>query len=218
MPDNYDTPIFVKFLSQKRIESFLAGNLYMPSLQHFIDLEEKKDKQGQGDKNEGSVSVFQNLITSPYMQTKISLRYSPGYTNIPVFCIMLLSLNNDSKNYELTREQYNEMRSFSKYCVVVYDIAEFIRRFEVACNQLKYEFKHMRVFYNGQNLENDKAVKEMILGNEKYKSIFQKDKRFSLQNEYQFAIFEEIKCPLTLNIGNISDIAKQHTIDDFLIK
>ena len=145
------------------------------------------------------------------------MRFSPGYTNIPVFCMTSFNMN-ENGIIHISRENYSEMSTFSKYCVVVWNADEFIKRFENACNKMNYKFHHSHVYYDGHNNKLDNDVKEMILGEEKYKSVFYKDKHFSFQQEYRFAIFEKIDCPYSLNIGNIRDISKECTIDDFHIE
>lgn len=209
--------ILIKFMPKEYISSFLDGNLYMNSLQYYIDLENRTGVSGQGDKLEGSIPICDKVISNSNVQIKINVRYSAGYQNVPVFCMMYLEPNPYTLTYMITNEQqYKEMRSFSKDCVIIYDVEKFNNRFESACRALKYKFGHSLVHYMEENKDKDKKVKKIILKDDnRYKSVFCKDNKFKLQQEYRLAIFENIETPYTLNIGDIRDISKVCRIEKF---
>lgn len=208
--------ILIKFMPKEYISSFLDGNLYMNSLQYYIDLENKTGISGKGDKLEGSIPICEKVISNSNVQIKKTVRYSAGYQNVPVFCMMYLEPNPDTLTYMITnKQQYKEMCSFPKNCVVIHDVKEFNNRFESACGALEYECRHSLVHYMEENKDKDEKVKKMILGDNGYKSVFCKDNKFKLQQEYRFAIFENIKTPYTLNIGDIRDISKVCRMEDF---
>lgn len=200
------------------IDSFLEGNIYMNPIQYYIDLENESGKQGQGDINEGNICIYKRSF--PQAQNQIStltIRKSYDFLKYPVFCLMYLEPYIESNGQGFfcfkDKNQLNEMLSFSEYCVAIHNIDEFICRFSSACNKKRKSWWHSFVFYNQQDVINSEVYKQIEENN--LKSVFVKDRKFALQQEYRFVILEEKTNAFTINIGSIKDIAEKCNTVDF---
>ena len=213
---NNNGSILIKFMKKEYIPSFRQGKLYMNKLKYYIDYE-NNEVIGMGDKNEGQVPIASKIEVIGNAVIKKTLYVSYGLENNPVFCLMQMKpycSNGLVGQYRFKDEQqYKQMKDFSEDCVVIYDVDSFLKRFLNACTKEIMTAWHSSVYYNQEDIINNKLLK--IISNQQYKSIFQKNPIFEYQQEYRLWINKNIDDPMVLDIGDISDITTVCKADDF---
>lgn len=169
----------------------------------FIDLEKKTNVRGQGDCLEAQIPVFKTISQDENKIKTITCTKSYGFENFPAFCLCYLPLDWFG-NCGFTLKQKKEFRAFGNDAIIIYNVDEFIRRFEEACDRSNYELAHAFVVYD-DFWEQSPHIKEIQKDNP-FSSCFIKDSVFMPQNEYRFIICEE-KEAFLFDIGDISDIS-----------
>ncbi|MYA59939.1 MAG: hypothetical protein F4X40_05195 [Chloroflexi bacterium] len=129
--------------------------------------------------------------------------------NLHVFCVHAansgdVNLGSLSKaNVAALRGQLvipDRCLTLGKHAVVIRDVPEFIRQMRAAAREKNYGIGWGRVKYYDPATFHGKF--------EDIESVFRKQSRFKFQREFRFVINSNSTgdCPLTMNIGNLSDI------------
>ena len=208
---------FVKFFDdEKYVNDFISGKIYANRLSYFKKIEENGDFS-RIDRHEGVFGWFQpNLsrlvingmdITGDLAGPVEMQREWLDYRN--VFCIYaahsgdldLRSLS--SENIDRLRKQLKippECLKLGKFAVIVKNIPEFIERMKAASVSRNYQHSHSFVKYY------DPIIFHGHFSD--LEAVFRKRNEYAYQQEYRFVIDTLItgNGPITLDIGNISDI------------
>ena len=206
----------VKFLKEQHVESLLAGKLYAQRLACFKKTEGDAPP-GRIDPNEGTSSWMQpgqvrieingrdltGDLAGP-VQTQLN-----WLDHLNVFCVHAAHTG-DLDLEEISDHSIERLRrqlripdaglDLGPHAVVIIDIPEFMRRFGAAVESQGYRSESHFVQY--YDLETFHGHFEGI------DPIFRKQRKFSEQREYRFAIDTGTtgRDPLTLEIGDIRNI------------
>ncbi|MCY9845979.1 hypothetical protein [Vibrio caribbeanicus] len=208
---------FVKLFENKEYaEDFVNGKLFMNTIRSF---KEYRDKSGElrGDDHEGIIAMYQpsqlgelklgDVTILPSELAAPIVIHGEHLLNQNVFCIYSLNsrgYDNVSeetiREFKKTLELHNSCFGLGKYCVVVTNASEFIKRCQVAIKSKGFhgslglvDYFDEREFHGEMPLEK--------LG-------YQKRSMFKEQREYRIKIDTMRKLPdhYTLNVGDLSDI------------
>lgn len=232
--EEYKDIIFLcKFVDPQFLDSLLDGNLYMNTLGHFIEQEEKTKIRGQGDKYEGAhVFEVQNVqLIDPKTGAVIATskngmfqeRYE-GVRDIPVFCFT-----------KFTAEDFKVLEKGEGTVSIMLDIDEeekdkflenfgskvvmlpggFINMIEEDALKQEHEFTIRSIKYEEYKVvskERKKAFEEKSV-----EIITWKDKFFEYQREMRFAILDNpTKEPMIFKMRSIRDGALIIDAEKFL--
>ncbi len=214
----------------KYLDDFVAGNIYMNTLEFFKNLEKELKVKGQGDKYEASViyKEAELIITDPETGENVSILDAEEITfhldnriKSPIFClhsidIQNLKVINENDKYieiapflpedELTRL----INDFGKNLVYIIP-NRFLERMREAANNKLLKLAWGKVKYYDYNKPLDKRFDPSST-----EICFNKSDFFEYQNEYRILINNKITDdPYILNIGDISDITKRVSTRDF---
>ena len=217
---------FVKLFDKRdHAEAFVNGTLCMNTIRSF---KEYKDESGElrGDKYEGIQALYQTnqLVNIKFDDLKIQssdltspiIIYDNNLLNQNVFCIYSLNTRGHDtvsaetlSDFRRTLALHESCFELGKYCVVVLNASEFIKRCKTAIesNGLHGNLGLVDYFdeheFHG-NMPQDK------LG-------YQKRSLFKEQREYRVKIETNKKVPSRyfLNIGDLADIAVITTPKEF---
>lgn len=213
------------FRSEKFMNDFLDGNLYMNCLGYFKKIEEKEDFNTVKDTMEGIISHLQPehvkiTITGPSGE-KIDIDPSDlagpvsiqenYYNNLKICCfyspnIVMEDLDNSIKKSKITEEM---KKDFGEHVVLVHNFNEFIKRIESQVNHddiLGIQFR--KVNYYEPDFHGD-FDRELVP--------FNKQKRFEFQKESRLVVKTKSHNDehFILNIGDIRDLAVVLKVEDF---
>lgn len=208
---------FVKFGSRSRLESLnKTGKLYMKNLKYFVDLEEKSGIKGRGDILEASTMIIKRhemFINGK----KVEISEPPGilrekrHLNHPVFCMMIKNVLGNSTDDNCT--EYRHKLTFDNrlledfqddetpHALIIHDSNEFIKRLDVALDNLKVPARRGLVKYRNKNYP------KIVDGNLCEDDVFTKDISFSYQKEYRVLVEQDVEDHFILDIGNLEDIS-----------
>lgn len=130
--------------------------------------------------------------------------YIPELKNSPVYCIYTIKNQNITSKLNKTGFKLNKINKnileFGNYGVLILDTKEFMRRVIKKINELNLKYYSSFVDYI------DYSEIEYLYK----KSVFEKPKNYSYQNEFRIFIpkINNKKEPLIFEIGSIEDIAK----------
>jgi hypothetical protein len=203
-----DVNFFVKFTMPEFVESFLDGNLYMNTLDYFIELEKETKVKGQGDRYEGAfVFGAQNIQiidndTNMVIATAKSGMYeerSKVVREIPIFCftkftakdfkvleegenLVSIILDIGEENIEKFLENFG-----SKAILLPGDIVEMMKN---DADEQELDFIISPVTYHDYSVGIDsKRKKEYDNGSATI--VTWKDSYFQYQREMRFAVFNK---------------------------
>lgn len=227
----------VKFGERDHMEQLQNGELYMHSLQYYIDLEKDKGNRIVGDKYEGKLpikNVQMTIFDSKTHKEILSLSGSSatfdfGMSKYPVFCSLMFDNENrllEDENepiekegeitavfeYGFTEKQRNEMSEFGDTAVIIHNVPEFIRRIEKAAKDAGVHVGHGPVSYYH---DNDREHIMQVMGQHGAAPLWKRDK-YKDQREYRFYLDCEIADHMILNIGDIHDISALLSAEEFL--
>jgi len=223
---------FLKFT--RFYESLQAGNIYMNSLKYYIDLEKESGVRGVGDALEAA-HVFNDLtfemrnretgeVVFTGKSAGMNFRIN-GDEKRPVFCLFTLDadcfdiVDEDDEIYKLRlnipEDQLEKMiQEFGEDLLLISPPA-FLERLDATLNESGCSYRRDRVIYDDYSINSVQRL-------DSYKSqsteiYFWKDKFFENQREYRIVLTDtEIDEPLTVNIGDISDISTKVKASEFL--
>jgi hypothetical protein len=217
---------FVKIFDEKKYAmDFIKGKLFSNRLSYFRNLEESQGAN-RGDKNEGVVSLFQpdkvNIVINDRVISDLSGPISikmNWHDNLNVFCIYAAHSGSfDSlteKNFNAFKKQLEipeDCLNLGKYAVVVTSVSQFIERVQSAVEKYDYGLHGDLVEYYDPNSFNGTF--------DQNEAIFKKRNEYKHQKEYRFAFDRGVvgEDPLTLDIGDISDITMLCDVTDVNVK
>lgn len=213
------------FEKESYLRDFLNGKLFMNTISYFRKLEEVGAHQ-RSDMNEGINEWLQpkdvELILNGHKFTNlvapITMR-NVDNDNLHLFCMFAGTTkeNNINTSEEKTKilEELkipSKIKELGSFCVLVNRPAVFIERICVVASLKKIEAKIGLVDYYDSHFSS--VVSKGL------DAVFNKHDSFSYQNEYRVVIDSKLKMnsPMTLEIGDISDICQIINFEDFKIE
>ncbi|MCK1983706.1 MULTISPECIES: hypothetical protein [Peribacillus] len=222
----------VKFVNPEYLDTLLDGKLFMNTLGHFIEQEEKTKIRGQGDKYEGAhVFPVQNiqLIDRKTDQvfgtakTGIYLERYEGIREIPVFCFT----NFTAKDFKLIKEEENSatfildiddeeknkiLENFGSKAVLL--PSDFIEMLEEDSNNQNLQFIIRSVLYDDYTVINPERMKKFE--ENPIEVITWKERFFEYQREVRFAINHPTQKPIEFKMRNIREQSVVMDAEKFL--
>jgi len=222
---------FVKFVQSKFANDIVEGKLFMNNLQHYIDLEEKTRKKGQGDKFEGAEVYKGDLFI---MMGEDVVGTSKGYVTISdinvgkiaVFCCTRFTENDfviidtDSKqetitvNLDISENDKNHiMENFGDKAVLLPN--RFPNIVKEAAKEQGIMIANKDVKYENYNVYDERRRLAFETGH--VDIVFYKDDFFKSQKEYRIAITDQlIEKNTTFTVGQLHDFNSIHDTKEFL--
>ncbi|TWI57054.1 hypothetical protein [Halalkalibacter nanhaiisediminis] len=220
-----DVTILAKFVEPQFVETTMAGNIYFARNKYFIELEEKETNKGIADKHEGGWSFLlqkgdqiiletdEEKLVLPVTPNVIHTRYDV-ISQIPICCFVYLSVKNDFKivpntnQIKLKPEVEIELRKQFKgrHLILFSDITKVLERFEKAAKAMDFHLARGLVEYFDEQNDPHPLIKEEYETNP-IAALFYKSKFFEHQKEFRFVISKFLDNDVTVNVGNIKDIA-----------
>ncbi|SIT91600.1 hypothetical protein [Edaphobacillus lindanitolerans] len=216
--------ILIRFMEEKFVEDFMKGHIYMKSNQYFIDLEKELGVEGIGDKYEGAhvedliPGKHEVYLTSGDTKIKIhftKMRIAQQYENIkkfPILCSLMLTEDDfehcESENkWVLRNETYNDFkRDFdNRTAIIIVDFEEFKSRVNRELNNIGVRGWMGKVTY----YDSPHPLTVEDFDSDPIKALFYKRKVFEHQREYRIVVEQIESDHVTLDVGDISDIAKK---------
>lgn len=217
---------FVKlFDKQEYADAFMQGKLFMNTIRSFKEYTDEC-RELRGDTYEGITALYQPTQISDFRIGNIHIPaddlaapiviQSDHLLNHNVFCLYSV---NSGEYTELTAEILTEFKrtlevhhacfGLGKYCVVICNVQEFLNRCDQAIQQLNVEARRGKVTYFDEHTYHGE-MEEDNLG-------FHKRNLFAHQHEYRIRLDlrREPSTAFILEIGDLSDIAKQMTPEEF---
>jgi hypothetical protein len=188
------------------------GVVYCNTLKYFTEFE---DGQVRGDKHEDAFEfkTFRNpeLLIKPVNEpdakfkkvditwSQIVKRNSNPYGNL--YCLYCVDMSKAENEGQINVNEKN--REFGSHALILLNAKKFEERLYSELKKRKMKFHFGFVHY--VDLRNHTGKK----------SLFEKDLKYSYQNEFRIFIENEIQEPLILKIGDISDISSCCEFDTF---
>lgn len=233
--------LFLKFIEEEYLESFLSGNIYANNFEYFQKLEALSGERGIGDKNDGCLPIFnlQNITFQNNETGQIAyelpelpvIRISTELdSKTAVFCLYEMKaedfvvINEDENEIRLllrfTEEQRNSLRNEfkTKSHVVIIEPTLFINRLIQVCQMHNLIIDYKRVQYYQHGVNDEKRLSDF--NNNTSDKCFWKEDYFKKQNEFR-VVFRNKQIDhgqIILNIGNLLDFGLYMTIDELLNK
>ena len=187
----------LKFASKEHVDDFVKGNLYMNTLGYFAHMEAEQQADLRRDSFEGVGALRQadGAILSmevdgefqPVLRIKGAIKWwPPAGIQANVFCMHALL---SSSEPELIDERNFH---FGDTFAVVRDGDEFLRRLKVAGEHLGMGWQLVEYV--------DEQKHNGAMG------VFRKRSVFSYQSEFRIALKPGLGKPLTVKVGDLSDI------------
>lgn len=237
---NQQMCFLLKFGKKEHMEALMCGNLYMHTLEYFINLERNQGDQIAGDQYEAKYLTNDATLVIPDVKTHrptIPIECSEavidmGMSKFPVFCAYLFDERNriqpdilapcdengtllPAKRYGFSDDQKENMRAFGDSVVMITNPHEFIARIRKAASSNETEAFYSRVQYYRKN---DALYKESIQSNP-HTVVFWKRDKYQNQQEYRIYLSSSVtngSDHLSINIGSIYDIAQIFPASDLL--
>lgn len=205
---------FIKFLSEEEYaDDFINGNLRFGTLGSFKGGD---PKDGRGDRGEGlifllqsndikSVSIGRDTINADYINNiEIHSQQLDDVNLLSLFSVI-------EKNGNI-RKIDSRCRKFGQWAVLL-NPNQFIERLTEVCRTKSKNLLHQLMHYSDDATRSRQT--DLI------SSLFVKDKSYSYQNEYRFALThptdsEDRGKVYHLNIGDISDFSAKCRTDNII--
>lgn len=238
MPINLDgfksIPIaLLKFSDEiDRLKDLQKGNLFMNTLGFFKDLEEKENKKGIGDKDEGVCRL--NVLNVQFFEcdtNKLFCEMPASRTSIiqkedlrkHVFCMSYLDyedikiIKSERDNFKATLNFSNEQKkeileSFGEYVMVISYI-DFLNKLEKAFAENNIIWAMDKVKYDDFNANNMQRVSDYL--NNKITKYFWKDIFFQKQKEIRLIVLNsDSGNPMKFYIGDLTPHSFITSVED----
>jgi hypothetical protein len=213
------------FEKESYLRDFLSGKLFMNTILYFRTLKEIGTHQ-RSDMHEGINEWLQpedvELVLNGYKFTNLvaplTMRNSNN-DNLHLFCMFAgttkeKNINSSEAKIKIVEELkiQSKIKKLGSFCVLVNRPAVFIERIRAVASLKNFEGKLGLVDYYDSH--NTSVVSKGL------DAAFNKHDTFSYQNEYRVLIDSKSKMnsPMTLEIGDISDVCQIINLDDFKIE
>lgn len=209
--------IYLKFGSEKNILDLLKnGTIYCKEISYFASKQIKNTTDGRWDFNElvtkmeFTANGFMKLhpIDHPdkiYSFKTENIMYKEHMSNPlgNLYCMFDLEPKKIKQDhwFELDRR----LTRFGSHYLLIHNSPEFANRVKNKLKELSIEFKFAKVEYKDFS---------KYIGD---KTIFQKDLKYSYQNEVRLVLNTNMKTSFKFSIGNIEDISTMFTSDHLKI-
>ena len=216
---------FAKIFEKKEhADDFVRGSLFANRLSYFKRIE---NRDGRGDKYEGAIMPRLDGLSITLTCTDIETGEVSDITILEedfaappiiqptwldhsnVFCMYAgysgtfkeISIDN-LQCFQKQLEIPEECTKLGRYAVLIKNVTEFIRRVRITAKREKYRICWRLLRYYDPEVGTPRLVSSLD-------SIFSKSKEYEYQREFRFAIDTGTleSDPITLDIGDISDIA-----------
>ena len=228
---------FVKVFKQEvHARDFMRGDVFARPLPWFRELE---DDQERGDEHEGAAlmdSPDMRMTVIPYhpktgrpmtpmhiqrheIAGPLAMR-SRGLDQFTLFCVYMKCVEMDDvrnvtdPNSDHARKLVEvpaRLKEFGRYAVVIADVRTFMERVSAAAHRERRTLIHRKVEYFNPIVDAPLDITDI-------NNIFRKRQRYDWQSEYRFAFRRQLyvatEIPLTLNVGDLGDVAYRVDIDD----
>ncbi|WMI99762.1 hypothetical protein RBU55_30235 [Pseudomonas chlororaphis subsp. aurantiaca] len=209
------------FDEEQHAEDFVRGKLYSNRLSYFRKLEES-EAANRGDRYEGVVDWHQpseieiviNGRTLTDLAGPVSVQMN-WHDHINVFCVYAAhsgsfeSLTHENlADFKRQLEISEDCQKLGGHAVLVTNVTQFFERVRSAARENNYGLSSGLVeYYNPETFSGSFSENE---------AIFKKRDEFQHQKEYRFAIDTGVEGdkPITLEIGDISDITSRCNVMD----
>jgi hypothetical protein len=201
---------FIKIGQEQHIHDLYDnGTIYINIIARFKEIE---DNFVRGDRYEGDYYVEQADFLKLYIKDKLiaftkqtddfnsQLYIEYQKTNGHIYSLYSLFTPEDSDKIIVD----NRILDFGDTCLFIHNVDEFWNRLKSELEKNKLKFKYGFVKYYDYKTFIGRA------------GVFHKSNRFEYQNEFRVFIKDEIKNPLKILIGNLSDISKIFKSKDLL--
>ena len=213
------------FEKKEHAEAFLKGSMYANRLSYFKNLE---GAYGRGDEYEGAIMpplddfAFTLKATDPTTREVVSSTTMTGedlaapvivsprwFDHFNVFCMYAGRFDglqevsrDDLQDLKRQLDISEDFERLGQHTVFIKNTTEFFRRVRHAGDQAGYRIYAKLVSYYDPEVGTPPVTSDL-------ETIFNKRKEFEYQNEFRFAIDtnSEGRCPITLDVGEIDDIA-----------
>lgn len=215
---------FYKIINKKHVNDFIAGNLYMNSLNYFRCIE---GNIAQGDPMEGSCGSirkdqlkqmglnFDDTLADAIIGDVSLISDYYGLNNL--FCLYRLLINDESKTIMQPSEElykFNDQGKSDKVVVRIKDTARFLNQISNAIEEgihthnLEYGI-YGSVIYSNSWINADGPGT---------RSAFHKDPKYGYQNEWRLCLLRNalVDEPYVFSIGDLSDITDVISLQQFL--
>ena len=212
------------FEKKEHAEAFLKGSMYANRLSYFKNL---RGAYGRGDEYEGAIMpplddfAFTLKATDPTTGEVVSSITMTGedlaapvivsprrFDHFNLFCMYagrfeLQEVSRDDlQDLKRQLDISEDFERLGEHIVFIKNTTEFVRRVRHAGDQAGYRIYDKLVSYYDPEVGTPPVTSDL-------ETIFNKRKEFEYQNEFRFAIDtnSEGRCPITLDVGEIDDIA-----------
>ena len=222
-------PFLVKVFDQEQYaQAFMKGEIYADALSHFREIED----EARQDDREGALLFGTRDLTLSLWPEDTSLRAEIGalqarredlaeplamfpnnYKRFNLFCMYAKKVN-ESDLPKIDADHLHELKKmfqvpvaslakFGKHAVVVNRPKVFVERVKLVATKSGYQFGYGLVDYN------DPDESWPVLDPLDPKGIFVKRARYAPESEYRMVFGRQLYStePITLQVGNISDVA-----------
>jgi len=210
------------FEIDEHADQFVRGNIYCNTLRKFKKMEDKRFP-GRADSDEGTTRWLQPdevdiqiagvRVTGLAGPVQVQMNW---LNDVHVFCMVAGHTGTLDVQYFSTEDLRQELiiprgcLDLGQHLVMVTDVTEFINRMDAAVQETDYRYAHGLVkYYDPETFHGEFRNME---------AVFRKQDHYSYQREFRFA-FETGRMdnhPLTIEIGDISDITARMSSSDLL--
>lgn len=211
------------FKKEEYVEDFLGGNLYMNCLGFFKKVEANSSKQFDSKEaiksylqphgvklelkfNDTSIFLTEDNLTAPLM-----IQHSI-FNNLKIICFYTFFFNFNDFNQSIEELKISQeiINDFGNDIILITDTKEFINRVKNAINKSNQIIRHegRKVDYFPASFHGDFSDNDVP---------FKKHEDFKYQQEFRIVLetVEHDDKPFTLQVGDIRDICRRFTVEEF---
>ncbi|RKS14050.1 hypothetical protein [Flavobacterium sp. 120] len=199
----------LKFGQKQDMENlFNKGEVYMNTIKLFQEL----DKQGVGDKLEGTFEI------SNFKEGKLTLEIPDNPITLNPKKIQLRKklkghIGNIYSTYALSDKLLQRkaihridkrMLLFGTHCIIIKDVEKFISSILEKLDDIGFSYSHNLVKYNDYNKNNHDLT------------LFDKSHTLSYQKEHRIIVYTKTDEPVKFEIGPMHEYAEIHSTEDVI--
>jgi hypothetical protein len=206
--------IFLKFQEERTyIEKLSQGIIYANTVEYFRNCEKKDEVRSdpdealgflhQGEKTSLKIEINGKSIFLDKKNGLKNFRVTPNEDLLlKVFC---LTSGQQLHNGSIDLDAQDKNLVNKKYSLAIFDPMSFLIRIDKALSDIKIDYQMGFVEYIDETYHGDIGP-------------FKKFKKFSSQKEFRIVFREYSRFPFKLDIGDISDISRERTDGNQLVK